>query len=373
MGRKRAVALLAATAAAILVPEWDALAQTLSPAPPSAATPTAAAPPVVELAKALAWPIVALALAAIFRRPITVFFSALGSRITKLSLFKVELELLPATPATVSPLLDDIRTATSRAEISDSSRAMLEQVQSDTPADFALIALGTGDEWLTSRLYIAAAMMQRMRGVRAFVFVEQAPTTQRRLVAVASVRQLRWALARKYPWLEAAFVVANLGAFPLSTIPAAALPPQAAWLPDPRTLTPHGAPPLITSDTGGLQPWQARELVGRFIESLQQVDPPKGPQDPLEWVLLGTSTYERAAWVTRGLLASLLPQEAFRTYADALRDAPRARRTRAVLRRAAPFVALVDADREFIRLVNRNALLEEIAGSLGEEPEEKMA
>ena len=37
---------------------------------------------------------------------------------------------------------------------------------------------------------------------------------------------------------------------------------------------------------------------------------------------------------------------------------------------AAPFIALLEGDREFSRLVNRQALLEEIATSLGEEPEE---
>jgi len=42
-------------------------------------------------------------------------------------------------------------------------------------------------------------MLERMRGVKVFVLVESAPNTERRPVAVASVRQLRWALARRYP------------------------------------------------------------------------------------------------------------------------------------------------------------------------------
>ena len=94
---------------------------------------------------------------------------------------------------------------------------MLEQVQSTKPADFAIIALEAGEAWLTSRLYIAAVMMERMRGTQVFVFVERTASTERRLLAVASVRQLRWALARRYPWLEAAFVRASLFAFPLGT------------------------------------------------------------------------------------------------------------------------------------------------------------
>jgi hypothetical protein len=208
-------------------------------------------------------------------------------------------------------------------------------------------------------------MLERMRGVKVFVFVENAPNTERRLVAVASVRQLRWALARRYPWLEAALVRAQLSLFPASIPSDAAAPPSGAgWLPDPRTLL---MPPFtIMSDTGALDPQQARLTVRNFIDLLQRQPPVSGD----EWVMLDhKNTQERAAWVTRELLVSLLQQEAFTAWMPALRDAPRAQRTRAVLRRRAEFVALVDDDREFVRLANRQALLEEIAASLGEEPD----
>ena len=70
------------------------------------------------------------------------------------------------------------------------------------------------------------------------------------------------------------------------------------------------------------------------------------------------------------MLEKLLSPVAFQLWADAGIDAPRMRRTRSVLRRPAPFVALVQGDdREYVRLVNRSVLLEEIAVSLGEEPE----
>ena len=348
---------------------FDVIAQ----APASAPTmpPSAGALSVVELVKALAWPIVALVIAGGFRRPIAQFVGALGSRITKLSLFKVELELVPASAATITPLLDDIRTATNPAAISDSSRMMLEQVQSGTPADYALVSLGQGEEWLTSRLYIAAVMMERMRGVKAFVFVERTSTTERRFVAVAPVRQLRWALSRRYPWLEAAWLrglVSLYPAGPPANVPA--LPVGAKWPPDPRTLA--MPQPLIVSDTGSFEASRARQLVSGLIESLQRDSIPAVPPQPLsngEWVTLRETTQERATWVTRELLGSLLPQSAFDAWANGMRDAPRARRTRAVLRGAAPFIALLEGDREFSRLVNRQALLEEIAASLGEEPE----
>src|SRR5258708_35343640 len=233
---ERVTAVLAITVLSTLA-TCAAFAQTEVHASAPAA-PTAATTPTVELVKALAWPVVALLIAGIFRRPAARFVSALGSRITKLSLFKVELELVPASAATATPLLDDIRTATNSATISDSSRMMLEQVQSGTQADFALVALGGGEEWLTSRLYVAAVMMERMRNVKVFVFVERAPTTERRLVAVVPLRQLRWTLARRYPWLEAAWARSLLSVFPEGNPPnAPVLPAGAKWLPDPPTLS----------------------------------------------------------------------------------------------------------------------------------------
>lgn len=365
--RQAAIAMALAVTCLLCV---DALAQAMASASSPASAPSAGSLPLVELVNALAWPVVALVLAGAFRRPITQFVGALGSRITKLSLFKVELELVPASAATIMPLLDDIRTATNPAAISDSSRMMLEQVQSGAPADYALVSIGQGEEWLTSRLYIAAVMMERMRGVKALVFVERTATTERRFIAVAQVRQLRWALSRRYPWLEAAWLRGLVSQYPAG-LPAnaQALPLGAVWPPDPHTLA--MPQPLVVSDTGGFEAWSARQLVGSLIQLLQRDSAPMPTQPPSngEWVTLKGGTHERATWVTRELLVSLLPQSAFDAWANGMRDASRARRTRAVLRAAAPFIALLDGDREFSRLVNRQALLEEIASSLGEEPE----
>ena len=86
-------------------------------------------------------------------------------------------------------------------------------------------------------------------------------------------------------------------------------------------------------------------------------------------VELGSEKRERATWVTREFLEALLPAEAFDLWAYEFRDSARIRLTRSVLRRQGSFVALVRDDREFVRLVNRVVLLEDIATSLGEEPD----
>jgi len=176
----------------------------------------------------------------------------------------------------------------SSAEMNDSERLMLEQVQIGAPADYAVIGLGEGKEWLTSRLYIAAVMMERMRGLQTFVMVEQCATADRRFVAVASVRQLRWALARRYPWLEAAWTRASISVFPAYGPVGQALPQGAAWLPDPRTLPVYE--PLITSDQGAFAPSSARLVVSRFLEFVQETNPQTSLANKSEWVSLRGST-----------------------------------------------------------------------------------
>lgn len=354
--------------------------QTAPPPPPIQASPVSSW---VALVGALAWPVAAIVMAFAFRKPLGDFLGGLAARVTKLSAFKVELELAAVPSAAISPLLDDIRSATTPAAINDSTRLMIEQAQSTLPADFALINLGSGEEWLTSRLFIAAVMLERMRGVQVLVFLENTPATTRRFVAVASLKQVRWLLAQQFPWLEAAWARAYISIFPGTQQSPAPLPNGSAWLPDPRTLSMIPSP--IESSSGAVNSWQARQIVSQFITLLQEpsivgspsavssaaaaaVTPARAAMQPS--VTLSSATNERASWVTRELLENLLPPEAFQLWADEGRDAPRMHRTRSVLRRPAPFVALVQgSDREYVRLINRSVLLEEIAASLSEEPE----
>ena len=168
-------------------------------------------------------------------------------------------------------------------------------------------------------------MMQRMRGVQGFVFVESTATSDQRLVAVAPVGQLRWALAQRYPWLELAWVRANMSALasPVSTTqlaPGQQLGAEACWLPDPRAQS-MSLPLVVASDTGAFAPSTARQIAQDFIQSLQQPSCPT--QEPWQWQKLPDGGYERARWVTQGLLTSLLPQEARDAWANDLRDAPR--------------------------------------------------
>jgi hypothetical protein len=93
---------------------------------------------------------------------------------------------------------------------------------------------------------------------------------------------------------------------------------------------------LITSKTGALNPFMARQLVGRFIDLVQsqslagpQSVPQIGSRD--QWVKLESGNFERSAWVMRQLLRELLPDDAFNAWADESRDQPRIKRAQFVL------------------------------------------
>lgn len=121
------------------------------------------------------------------------------------------------------------------------------------------------------------------------------------------------------------------------------------------------------TDNGALEPEAAELLVRNFLAELQLRGAPIQPQRAT-WTSLGTYE-ERAEWVTRALLDGLLPAEEFGAQIIPRPDDSREKKSRALLRCRAPFVALLSEDRRFLRLLNRQKYLEEVAAALGEEPE----
>lgn len=74
--------------------------------------------------------------------------------------------------------------------------------------DYVEINLGAGGEWLTSRLFIMAIVFAQMKGIGCFVFVETSGVVRKRFVGWAEPARIRWALAKRYPWLEQAYAEA---------------------------------------------------------------------------------------------------------------------------------------------------------------------
>jgi len=291
----------------------------------------------VDLIRVLAWPATITFAVVVLRRPLAQFLESVSQRVTKLSVFDVALELSTVQEFSTTwsaPNLSDVRQLSPAEEFSSQATALLDQIRSDYGSDYAVIDLGAGQQWLTSRLFIFAVLLQRMRGLQCFVFVESTPATRRHFIRVASPDGVRCGLARRYPWLEEAFAKGY------SQI--------------------QNYQPL--SNYGALDTWQATQLVQGFLKQIQQTVPPMG--DPTEWTTLASETqqyWEHAKWLDGARLERVLHDFLQVPSMPEAPDNSPDERVKAALRREGAFIALLEGDGRFKSLIDRQALLEALA------------
>jgi hypothetical protein len=274
-------------------------------------------------------------------------FEGMGQRATKLSVFQfaVELSEVPEfTPAWSGPHLSDVRQPTRSDEFPSGARALFEQIRDETASDYAVVDLGEGDKWLTSRLFIFTVMLQRMRGLRCFVFLETSGGVRRRFVGMAPPGVVRWSLAMRYPWLELA--LAN------------AYPEMLA----------HSE---IRSVHGALESYVAIDVVTAFLEDIQQAEDPAA-HDNTEWVKVkdpqGSQTWEHASWLDEARLQRALGHHMETAWVPDSPDAPAEVQAKMVLRRKGPYVTVVEAGQVFRTLIDRHTLVEQVAKDAAEAP-----
>lgn len=305
---------------------------------------------------AIIWPAVVLVILLVYRRSIPALVESLASRISKLEVAGVSIELAVAKPfiadwsAAATPL--DLRSKATAVQVNDSTaRTFVSQLTDDGTGDYAEVNLGTGDEWLTSRLFIMAIVFARMKGIKAFVFLETSGTTRKRYVGWAEPQVVRWALSKRYAWLEQAYAEAY------STVTSQ----QRAF---------------VVSNQGRLgyqhsphDPGASIELLREFLQRIQMVFPapllPPVPPDPQEWVLLDpqTNTFEHARWVNGAAIEDLLGGDLNSTtvpLAD-LRSKSTLDQLRGAVSGSGRFVAATSDDQRFQSLVDRSVVLEQVA------------
>lgn len=289
----------------------------------------------VELVKALAWPTVALVAVIILRAQLP---SLLG-RAKKIGAFGFELEFQAATefsPTWSTPDLGDVRHATAAMEFSSHAMSLMAELGGDGTYDYAVVNLGEGRSWLTSRLYIFSIMLQRMRGLRCWVFLRPDEGARRVYLGLASPNEVRWALARTFPWLETAYAHA------------------------------YGAqdPYEITSAQGALEPFPATQLVQTFLANIQSVTPPPAGEEA-EWIQLSENgPWERARWLNTNNVASVLGSALRSSSIPGDLRVLSAKEQTALLRVRGDFVALLGDCWTFNGLVDRRAALEKLGEGL---------
>jgi hypothetical protein len=293
--------------------------------------------------------------------------SEIAVRTKKVSFKGVSLELqtlpalAPSWDVSWPVATEDVRRLTSSDLFDSYSYTLFEQLLRPKDADYAIVDLGRGEEWLTSRLYIFALVLGEVSRLRALVFLETAANVRRRFLGVAAPGDVRTSLARRYHWLEHAFALAYAAQY-------------GALLPDNEGQSRLGASAHILDPS---QPNSVMALVRQFVSNIQRTtEPPQSEQKTYLSFQTATSAtptvmttlWERSEWIDGDRLerdlAGVLQYSWFVDSPDLSRRA----RIDGILRRPARFVALVDEDRRFADLVDRYALL---SRSLGETQENR--
>lgn len=288
----------------------------------------------LELVRALAWPFVTAAALIAFHRPLAEFIKDLGKRATKISAFHVEVEFASLTEAHVSSFTAKIQEMNQAGMFTSSSRDLESQLASLGLMDYAVIDLGDGKRWLTSRLFLFAILLERMRGLRCLVFVATVGGDPRRFVGLASPTELRWVLARNFPWIERAFASAYQGA--LSTLPA--------------------DQSFILSDSGALDPSVVSGLIAAFLSPIQMTVSQPG------WIpLSGNTSWEHADWIDNKNVDSYLGEALQRSAVTGSADRSKEEIANAILRSKGDFVALLEPSERFMKLIDRRAIIEQLA------------
>lgn len=300
---------------------------------------------VVDLVKAVAWPLAVVIGVVALMAALPELLRDLGRRTTRISVFQFAVELAPPAPLSGQPALT---VNLFNEPIADPSYLphLFQQLLVSTPADYMVVDLRNGQSWLTSRLFIWAEMLHRVRGLRCLVFIRSENGLDRLFLGLASPEQVRRALAADSVWLEPDLAAAY----------AEVLAPKNRDSPEP-----------VDRRTGVLHQSVASNVVVKFMDRLQ-AKPDDATED--EWVRLprkgsDPERWERARWIKPTELTTLLPfgldESAYVMHS--LR-ASRRELAHAVLRGTGEFVALIDERFRFTGLADRRVLLEQAAATV---------
>jgi hypothetical protein len=287
----------------------------------------------VQLVSALTWPVLVAAALVAFCDPLSEFVRELTRRATKIKAFQFEIELPPLAEAPVDKLVTEFRELRPAGDFSSSIMALLAQLQTAGPMDYAVIDLGDGKRWLNSRLYIFAVVLQRQRGLQNFVLVNsESNGVAKRFIGIATPDSVRWALSRRSPWLERAFAMAY----------------------DQTVMSVPEAGKLILSTIGTLEDWPATQLIQNFIRQIQSTTAQS------DWLQLSPTLWERAEWLNRSTVESSFGDALRRSWVTSTADRPHSGIVRAIARCSDDFVALLELGERFVSLVDRRAVLDQL-------------
>lgn len=298
----------------------------------------------IDLIGTLAWPILVLIGLLLLHKPLGAFLTDIGKRASEISVGVFSLKLPTIAEAPIGGDVVAFKAMEGSQVANDSAKTTLfKEFRTPGYRQFLVIKLGSGYEWLSSRLFIFALMLQRMKGIRAVVFVEYvssaAGSSDMHYVGVSTPEQIRWGLAKAQPWLEFAYAAAYSGYIASFAVPGAT---------------------LITSSSGALEANLAENVVRGFVRNLLWTAPGKPVGE--DWIQLGTG-FEHTTWVDSSFVRGILGDNLWTDTVSSDRADPD--KVKLLLRKRWPYAAVVQPNGDFVSLVDRIKLLQEMGERLG--------
>jgi hypothetical protein len=298
---------------------------------------------IVSLIQVLLWPVILLLLLFIYREQIRSIVEYIGPRVSRLSflnIFNIELREVAELkthwagmggPTTIQEL--------AQTPYFDSSQtSILSQLQDTSASDCALIDLGQGQEWLTSRLFILSFLLKHLRNLRCFVFVKSDDGKGRIYLGNSTPEEVQDAIARRFPDY----------ADHLDQI----LWPQY----DTSLYKTRSSIRNLPKDEISLS-----QIINQFIGKIKLNHQPSP-----DWVQLpGTSDYENASWIDEYQIKRILGKELNESYAIKDANTTDKELIKRVLLGKGEFVAIVNSSHNYETLVDRFSILEQISKMLG--------
>jgi hypothetical protein len=312
---------------------------------------------VAGIIQVIAWPLMLFILAVVFRRQLSGIFSYAASHLKSVSIAGVSIELTEQTAQSmvqVGGMAVDVRHAGTEDSVNDSTlRSFYAQIEATSALELAVVDLGQGHEWLTSRLYILSVILRRMRGLKAIVFVDNANNSHGRFIGICPSAVLRWRLANEFPKYEEALASGEMRA-------------AVAQTPVPKA--------FIDGDDGHFAYRdRAADLLKGFLAGVQSPVPPAQQAElwqSLEVQPTSPPVFEYAKWIDTPLIEKLL-EGALDNVAVPLTQfqfANREARLRIVFDHRGTWVPLVRADGRFHGWIDRRIVVETLAGRILDVP-----
>jgi hypothetical protein len=291
---------------------------------------------------AIVWPVFAgivLILIFKYRQNIGPFIKEL--KVSKLSVGPVSVELAEAKGfepdlTTESYSFDfDLRHELGTLVAESENPAMWKLIEQADTKDFAIFDLGSGKNWLSSRLFLFTIVLHHLYHLKSIVFLSTKDGVSNHFLGIAEPEQVRYALGKRYDWFENAIGKAY----------------EASWK------MYHGHFGYI--DTGN-----AKSLVENFLEAVQlskedwEKSRLKSSVDESQWTLLKqkkgdteeTEKWEHSDWVTpeklEDILGDALDKSSWIAESE-LRAKSREGQVLAILSHTGHYVVVLDEGRRF--------------------------